>query len=159
MAGIGMERVAETNDLILALNSGSPLLKFRGFYPGATDEQPLLTGSADGIGRHNGALQIRSSDGTALLQHASLFESQDNALAALAAVVQEHIHAAPVAVGHRVVQGGPGLRTHQLITPQVVDQLRAATHFAPLHLPQALRLIASAQSIFPSAAHYACFDD
>ena len=66
---------------------------------------------------------------------------------------------APVAVGHRVVHGGPNLRTHQLITPQVLDQLRAATHFAPLHIPQALSLIASAQSIFPSAAHFACFDD
>ena len=65
----------------------------------------------------------------------------------------------PVAVGHRVVHGGPELLTHQLITPQVLDELRSATHFAPLHIPQALSLIASAQSIFPSAAHFACFDD
>jgi acetate kinase len=57
------------------------------------------------------------------------------------------------------VHGGPELRTHQLITPQLLDQLRSATHFAPLHIPQALKLIASAQSIFPSAAHFACFDD
>jgi acetate kinase len=62
-------------------------------------------------------------------------------------------------VGHRVVHGGPNLRTHQLITPQVLEQLRAATHFAPLHIPQALKLIAAAQSIFPSARHFACFDD
>jgi acetate kinase len=64
-----------------------------------------------------------------------------------------------VAVGHRVVHGGPHLREHQLITPAVLDRLRFPTHFAPLHIPQALALIASAQSIFPSAAHYACFDD
>jgi acetate kinase len=41
----------------------------------------------------------------------------------------------------------------------VLEELRSATHFAPLHIPQALTLIASAQSIFPSAAHFACFDD
>jgi acetate kinase len=62
-------------------------------------------------------------------------------------------------VGHRIVHGGPKLCAHQLITPQVLDQLRSATDFAPLHIPQALTLITSAQSIFPSAAHYACFDD
>jgi acetate kinase len=40
-----------------------------------------------------------------------------------------------------------------------LDNLRSATHFAPLHIPQALSLITSAQTIFPSAAHFACFDD
>src|SRR5260370_7732482 len=73
--------------------------------------------------------------------------------------MREHISHMPAAVGHRVVHGGPKLRTHQLITPQVLEELRSAIHFAPLHIPQALSLIASAQSIFPSAAHFACFDD
>jgi acetate kinase len=57
------------------------------------------------------------------------------------------------------VHGGPRLSRHQLITPQVLEELRAATHFAPLHVPQALKLIASAQSIFPGAAQFACVDD
>jgi acetate kinase len=37
--------------------------------------------------------------------------------------------------------------------------LRSATHFAPLHIPQALSLIDAAQSIFPSAQQFACLDD
>jgi acetate kinase len=41
----------------------------------------------------------------------------------------------------------------------VLEDLHAATHFAPLHIPQALELIASAQKIFPSTAQFACFDD
>jgi len=57
------------------------------------------------------------------------------------------------------VHGGPNLRTHQAITPKVLDQLRSAIHFAPLHIPQALALIKVAQSIFPSAIQLACFDD
>ena len=65
----------------------------------------------------------------------------------------------PAAVGHRVVHGGPKLRRHQLITPEVLEELRSATHFAPLHIPQALKLIAAAQTIFPSSKHFACFDD
>ena len=77
----------------------------------------------------------------------------------LAAAIRENIHSTPAALGHRIVHGGPNLRVHQIITPRVLDNLRSATHFAPLHIPQALSLIASAQTIFPSAAHFACFDD
>ncbi len=160
MAGVGIvEGLTRKEDLILVLNSGSSSLKFGIYYHGATDEEPLLTGGADCIGRSNDALTIRASDGKPLLQRGSILESQSDALTALAAAIQEHIHTVPVAVGHRVVHGGPKLRTHQLITPQVLDQLHSATHFAPLHIPLALTLIACAQSIFPSAAHYACFDD
>jgi acetate kinase len=154
-----MERLAQNDDLILVLNSGSSSLKFGVYDRGANDEEPLLTGSAAGIGRDNGTLHIRSSSGERLLQRDRILESQVDALAAVAAAIREHIHASPWAVGHRVVHGGPKLRAHQLITPQVMDDLRSATHFAPLHIPQALSLIASAQSIFPAAKHFACFDD
>lgn len=157
----GVEDPAGKDDLILVLNSGSSSLKFGVYRRGAggNDEEPLLTGSAEGIGNNEGTLQIRTADGVPIVVRQGILESQNDALTALAAAVQEHIRAAPVAVGHRVVHGGPKLLTHQRITPQVVDQLRAATHFAPLHIPQALKLIASAQSIFPSAMHFACFDD
>ncbi|MGC2794629.1 MAG: acetate/propionate family kinase [Candidatus Sulfotelmatobacter sp.] len=160
MAGIAMAQgPAAKDDLILVLNSGSSSLKFGIYRRGASDEEAVLTGSAEGIGRGNGTLNIRSSDGTVLVRRERIHESQSDALTALAAAIQEHIHTAPVAVGHRVVHGGPHLLTHQLITPQVLDQLRAAVHFAPLHIPQALALITEAQAIFSSAAHYACFDD
>ena len=160
MAGLGIvEKLARKDDLILVLNSGSSSLKFGIYYRGATDEEPLLAGSADGIGRSNGTLAIRSSDGKPLVLRGSILESQSDSLTVLAAAIREHIHTTPTGVGHRVVHGGPDLRTHQLITPQVLDQLRAATHFAPLHIPQALSLIATAQSIFHSVAQYACFDD
>jgi len=144
---------------ILVLNSGSSSLKFGIYRRGASDEEPLLTGSAEGVGRNSGALHIRSADGTSLLGRDRIHESQSDALNALAAAIGENINTQPVAIGHRVVHGGPKLRKHQIITPQVLDQLRSATHFAPLHIPQALALIAAAQSIFPSAAHFACFDD
>jgi acetate kinase len=146
------------DDLILVLNSGSSSLKF-GVYPrDPANEEPLLTGSADGIGRSNGTLNIHFSDRRSPVQRESVLESQSDALSAVAAAIREHIQKTPVAVGHRVVHGGPNLRSHQLITPQVLDELRAAKHFAPLHIPQALSLIASAQSIFPSATQLACFD-
>jgi acetate kinase len=144
-------------DLILVLNSGSSSLKFGLYRPGVTGEEAVLTGSADGIGRDDGSLQIRATEGTTLLQRDGLQESQVDALRALAAAMQEHA-GAPAAVGHRVVHGGPHLRSHQAITPNVLEQLRAAAHFAPLHIPQALSLIGAAQEIFPAAGQFACFD-
>lgn len=144
---------------ILVLNSGSSSLKFGIYRRGATDEDPLLTGSAEGVGRGNGSLHIRPSDGKPLLQHDCVHESQNDALSTLAATILQQTDEMPAAVGHRVVHGGPKLCRHQLITPQVLDQLRSATHFAPLHIPQALSLIATAQSIFSSATQFACFDD
>jgi acetate kinase len=165
MAGLTMAKeLAKKDGPILVLNSGSSSLKFGIYRPGATesgtpDEEPLLTGSAEGIGRSSGALSIRSGDGKVLSQRSRVHESQSDALAALASPIHERPDILPVAVGHRLVHGGPSLVEHQIITPEVLDQLRAATHFAPLHIPQALSLIAAAQSIFPAAAQFACFDD
>lgn len=160
MAGIiGVKNPENKNDLILVLNSGSSSLKLGVYTQGARDEEPLLTGSADGIGRDTGTLKILSRDGKSLVTRENTSESQSDALASLAKEIHLHIHAAPIAVGHRVVHGGPNLVTHQLITPNLLDELRAATHFAPLHIPQALALIASAQTNFPRAAQFACFDD
>ncbi len=154
-----MKEQTEKGDVILVLNSGSSSLKFGVYHKGETDEEALLIGSAEGIGRSDGSLQIRSSDEKEWVERKTILESQSDALAALAATIAERLPVTPVAVGHRIVHGGPKLLKHQLITPRVLDQLRAATHFAPLHIPPALALVASAQQAFPAAAHYACFDD
>jgi acetate kinase len=160
MAGLSVaEKLPRKDDLIFVLNSGSSSLKFGIYYRGATDEEPLLTGSADGIGHSNGTLRVFSSAREPILQREGILESQSNALATVAEAIRKQIDAAPAAVGHRIVHGGPRLLTHQPITPRVLDELRSAIHFAPLHIPQALSLIAVAQSLFPSAAQFACFDD
>jgi acetate kinase len=160
MAGLSVvEKLPRKDDLIFVLNSGSSSLKFGMYYRGASDEEPLLTGSADGIGHSNGTLRVFSSAGKPILQREGILESQCHALATVAEAIRKHIDTAPVAVGHRIVHGGPHLLAHQPITPQVLDELRSAIHFAPVHIPEALSLIASAQSLFPSATQFACFDD
>ena len=163
---------------ILVLNSGSSSLKFGLFKAGHAgaaagggaaagspeaktdedDETLLLEGSAQGIGRPDGSLKIQTADGTVLVQAADLMESQTDALQKLAGALAEHGHTRPAAVGHRVVHGGPHLREHQLLTPEVRQRLQEAVHFAPLHIPPALALIDQAMQIFSDAQHFACFD-
>jgi acetate kinase len=93
-----------------------------------------------------------------LFEQEHMLESQTEALQKLAQVLVQQHHARPSAVGHRVVHGGPRLRTHQRITGEVRRQLRDALHFAPLHIPPALALIDEATQIFGDATHFACFD-
>jgi acetate kinase len=145
--------------LIFAVNSGSSSLKFGVYRKGSDDEEALLTGSADGIGDRNGRLKVRSASGETLAERGGVLESQAEALALVVDVVRERLRVEPVAVGHRIVHGGPDIVEHQWMTPRLIEKLRAATHFAPLHIPQALSLIDSAQSLFPVARQVACFDD
>jgi acetate kinase len=65
---------------------------------------------------------------------------------------------APAAVGHRVVHGGPGLRSHCVIDADVLRRLTEAVPFAPLHIPPALEVIRLAQANFPGRPQIACFD-
>ncbi|NIF53025.1 acetate/propionate family kinase [Burkholderia sp. Ax-1724] len=157
---------------ILVLNSGSSSLKFGLFARGTRhthasdtahaddddDEALLLEGAAEGIGRGDGRLRIKASDGRVLLQQEQRLETQTDALQKLSQVLAQQHHARPVAVGHRVVHGGPHLRTHQRLTGEVRRRLREALHFAPLHIPPALALIDEATKIFGDATHFACFD-
>jgi acetate kinase len=143
---------------ILVLNSGSSSLKFGVFMPRDGDEHAWLSGSAKGIGREDGSLSMRSSDGAIEVSHDHLMESQHDALKHVADVLRQHLHEPLAAIGHRVVHGGPKLRKHCEITPEVEQTLRNAVPFAPLHLPPSLALIDDARSLFSGAPHYACFD-
>ncbi|MFM0688553.1 acetate/propionate family kinase [Paraburkholderia strydomiana] len=143
---------------ILVLNSGSSSLKFGLFEHSGDDESLLLEGSAQGIGRRDGRLRIAAPDGRVLVQEEHVLESQTDALQKLSTVLAQQRHEQPTAVGHRVVHGGPHLRSHQRLTPEVRRRLQDAVHFAPLHIPPALDLIDEAQKIFGGAQHFACFD-
>jgi acetate kinase len=143
---------------ILVLNSGSSSLKFGVYRPDSGDETAWLTGSAKGIGRDDGSLTMRSLDGAIDVTQNHVMESQHDALQHMADALRAHLDQPLVAVGHRVVHGGPHLRTHALITEEVEQTLRDAVQFAPLHLPQALELLDQAQQIFNDVPHFACLD-
>lgn len=150
--------------LILVLNSGSSSLKFGVFAHEARGagegggEAALFSGGASHIGEPSASLKIRSADGRVDLSEQIGMQSQGDALREIARLLERHIARMPVAVGHRIVHGGPRLREHQELTPEVMRTLEAATHFAPLHIPQSLELVRQAQQTFAGMPHFACFD-
>lgn len=160
---------------ILTINSGSSSLKL-GVFVGEVrggevrdgearkdDEKPLCEALVDGLGKADAKLEVRDATGTVV--HSAAVDAEDlgvvtaqESLRHIAAWLPKIVASAPIAVGHRVVHGGPNLTTHQLITPDTLDQLRGAVHFAPLHIPAALALIDVAEKIYPGIPQYACFD-
>ncbi len=147
---------------VLVLNSGSSSLKAGLFVPepGANfaGERALLTAHASGIGQANGKLSVKDAGGHELASDGRGLGSQEEALAAVARALSEHGSAMPEAVGHRIVHGGPRLLEPTLLTASVVRVLEQSVHFAPLHLPGSLRLIAQAQKLYPELPQAACFD-
>ena len=112
MAWLTMESTSgqdlqQDDALIFAVNSGSSSLKFGVYRKGSDDEEALPTGGADGIGDRDGTLKVRAPSGETLTERGGVLESPVQALASIANVVRERVGAEPVAVGHRIVHGGP----------------------------------------------------
>jgi acetate kinase len=143
---------------VLVINSGSSSLKLGLFEAASNEIRPLVRGAAEGIGSDRGKVSLQSPDGNVLYDEPQAVKDQARALQLLAAQLSAQNLPGAAAVGHRIVHGGPALREHQKITPRVLEQLEAAAHFAPLHVPAVVVLIREAQRLFPGVPQFACFD-
>ncbi len=63
-----------------------------------------------------------------------------------------------IAVGHRVVHGGPDHDRPELVTPDLLAALDRLTPLAPLHVPHNLAPIRAIAIVRPKLAQVACFD-
>lgn len=142
---------------MLALNSGSSSLKVALYAFSGDSVQRLAWGEAEEIGGSGGKVWVRS-DSRTLLAESRTFPSSGDAARFLLAAPSSNSFPRPRAVGHRIVHGGPRLREHQRITAAVLQQLKDAIPFAPLHLPPALEVFAVANEIYADVPHVACFD-
>jgi acetate kinase len=143
---------------VLALNSGSSSLKFGLYRVGSSRTELLLSGEAQAIGDEKGKFYAQDSRENALLSETVSIPSQREAIIRIGRLLADSKTPAPAAIGHRIVHGGPKLRQHCLIDYSVLQQLEAATAFAPLHIPSALSVIRFAQEHFPGLPQVACFD-
>lgn len=143
---------------VLALNSGSSSLKFGLYRVAAARIDTLLSGEAESIGDSNGRFRAQDSCQHELASETLFIPGQREALIRIRKLLRETGMPAPVAVGHRIVHGGPSLRQHCLIDDSVLAKLEAATAFAPLHTPATLSVMRLALESFPDVPQAACFD-
>ena len=152
---------------ILVLNSGSSSIKFS-FYD-EVDGTPssIFEGEVSGIGAPEAKVSFRDADGHDLTEASApstpaapkpKISTIDEAVEFVARAVSRPEVPTIDAIGYRVVHPGARLRGHQRIDDQVLDDLRQAAEFAPLHDPAVVKLIEAMRRQFPEAGHYACFD-
>ena len=91
-------------------------------------------GGADGIGKDTGKLEILEGEDKSLHSDHTPIGSQQLALNRINDELKGLGFPQPVAIGHRIVHGGPRLRDHVRITPDVIAALEASVHFAPVHM-------------------------
>jgi acetate kinase len=144
---------------VLVVNSGSSSLKYQ--LVDVEAGTPLATGLVERIGlaegraTHTGAAGGEVRDELAIPDHDAAFSWMLDAFAEHGPSLEEH---APVAVGHRVVQGGARFFEPAVITELVKINIDELSVLAPLHNPANLAGIVSAERAFPDVPHVAVFD-
>jgi acetate kinase len=149
------------SETILVVNAGSSSIKFQLFSVGAGDRlQRLLKGQIEGIGVHP-HLVAKNGKGEGLIDRtwpASEVGDVPAALGKLVEFLRAEIGRLPIAVGHRVVHGGPDYSAPILIDDTVVERLQAFSPLAPLHQPNNLGPIRTLLQRQPQLPQVACFD-
>jgi acetate kinase len=152
-------------DTILVVNAGSSSVKFQvfafqGFATAGTKLDRLIKGQMDGIGTRP-RLRAKGADGTVLVDRSYAPREVDDpktALETAGAWLRETQKLSPVAVGHRIVHGGPEYDRPILIDRDVLGRLERYVPLAPLHQPNNLAPVRALLTRMPGLPQVACFD-
>lgn len=148
---------------VLVLNSGSSSLKYQLFD--CDDWRALASGLVARIGEADGELRLTWLDaaGAPQTQQETLpIPSHevgiDHIISSLRASGALADVAELVAIGHRVVHGGPNFSHPMIVDDAVAAEIESVVPLAPLHNPGHLAGIAVARQLFPSVPSVAVFD-
>ncbi len=148
-------------DTILVANAGSSSVKFQVFAvePDGTLKRQVR-GQVDGVGT-NPRLRATGADRVVLVDRSFEAEAVHDVPAALTAAgnwLRDELRIHPVAIGHRVVHGGPNYDRPVRVTAEILQSLERYVALAPLHQPYNLAPIRSILARFPDLPQVACFD-
>ena len=148
-------------DTILVANAGSSSVKFQVFAVEADGKlKRQVRGQVDGVGT-SPRLRATGADRAVLVDRAfqgSAVQDVSAALSLAGTWLREELQIHPVAIGHRVVHGGPDNYGPVRLDAEMVQQLERYIPLAPLHQPYNLAPIRSILERFPAVVQVACFD-
>ncbi|HVT11787.1 MAG TPA: acetate/propionate family kinase [Fimbriimonadaceae bacterium] len=144
--------------LILTVNGGSSSIKFSLCEPpSGADARPraAVRGSVERIGLPGTTLTYDGSDGPIEIDGGSHGDA--------ARTLIEHIEkllggVSPIGVGHRVVHGGLHYQDHQVVTDELIAELKRTQPLDLAHLPREVALIEEFRAGFRGVPQVACFD-
>ena len=149
--------MGESISTILTINGGSSSIKFAMFNSGNALTE-LMYGELGHIGSNNSTLSftnivtgeknstpVKTSSHTEAVTVLIDFLSGNNILSGL------------TAIGHRIVHGMQHTEP-EIITPELLDELKKVSAYDPEHLPEEIKLIELFMHHYPSVEQVACFD-
>jgi acetate kinase len=143
---------------ILVINAGSSSVKFAVFDAVASPPRRVLRGQVEAIGKA-ARLRVRAGDAPEAQRPLALGATHAQAIAAIVALLREAAEGwRPIAIGHRVVHGGPDLAAPCVVDAALRARLAALVPLAPLHQPHNLAGLDAASAAFPGVPQIACFD-
>jgi acetate kinase len=149
-------------EAILTLNAGSSSLKFALFGVDGTGRLDLtLRGEIEEITTDPHFTARGGADG-AVLADTRWPDAAGDFQALFKKVIdwiEAHVGEDPlIAVGHRVVHGGPDHARPEPVTPELLAALERLTPLAPLHQPLNIAPIRAIAAARPGLSQVACFD-
>ena len=148
-------------DTLLVINAGSSSIKFQLFEVAGGELELEFRGQLEGIGSRP-HLTANDSAGRKLIDDTydpALVQGVREALDQLDDWLLAQLKGqAPIAIGHRVVHGGPGFGAPVLVDDAVLAELEALVPLAPLHQPNNLAPIREVRRRYRQMAQVACFD-
>ncbi len=144
--------IMRDDDYLLTVNAGSSSVKFTVFGAGNTNTE-VFHASVENIGQSSSRSMVNG-----VVESVNVATHAIAASLLIDALVKEIPLSSIVAVGHRIVHGGPDHYRPQLVTPQLLKDLQGLTAFDPEHLPAQLSLIKTFLQQLPSVVQVVCFD-
>jgi acetate kinase len=143
---------------VLVLNSGSSSIKF-GLYTKDDPPRPLLTGRIERIATPQAGFEWKEP-ATGRTGREKMDAPQHQSAAQF---LRSWLDGRPelpgiTAVAHRIVHGGPNYDQPQIVTPELLVELRRIGPYDPEHFPAQIELISVFGKHAPHLPQIACFD-
>ena len=143
---------------ILTINGGSSSIKFA-LFSGDRSPRMQLSGQIERIGLPETVLSVGGIDQSEKVTRPIAAKDHTAAVEVLMDWIEAHENGgALVAVGHRVVHGGPNYHEPQRLTSALMEELRRLIPLDPEHLPVEIVLIDALGRRFPQLTQIVCFD-
>jgi acetate kinase len=150
--------VSSAGKSILTINGGSSSIKFA-LFAANRSLRVKLTGRIERIGMPETVFSVQGADRG---ENFTLPVAAKDHVAAVATLMdwieEREKDSGLIAVGHRIVHGGPNYHEPQRLTSELVEELRRLTLLDPEHLPDEILLTEAFHRRFPHLPQIACFD-
>ena len=142
---------------ILTINGGSSSIKFA-LFNSSNSLTELLYGELKNIGSENSIFSfnnIATGEKNSIPVKTSTHTEASTVL--IDFLNEQNSYATLIAIGHRIVHGMQHTEP-EVITPELLDELKKISAYDPEHLTEEIKLIELFNQHYPAVKQVACFD-